>query len=185
MTLHTRRGRYVLLGAVAAAIALSTTGCHVPDPYPATPSTEATKALDELESLPSLEDTKTQLQDAVKEITTAATQLLPALTWDNLHGDTTGNCEAPYEQTDGKRYFLPDAVASGATVSETDWQTILAAAKTSAAKVGATDEQVVQDQPGNHDVWFSGPAGMFIKIGSKKDLVISTYTGCRLPQDKK
>jgi len=45
---------------------------------------------------PSLEGTKTQLQNAVKEITTAATQLLLGLTWDNVHGDITGNCEAPY-----------------------------------------------------------------------------------------
>ncbi|OBB34779.1 LppA family lipoprotein [Mycobacterium sp. 852002-51961_SCH5331710] len=59
------------------------------------------------------------------------------------------------------------------------------AAKESAQKIGATDMQVMQDQPGNHDVWFSGPGGIFIKIGYRGNLVVSGYTGCRLPRDKK
>jgi hypothetical protein len=63
--------------------------------------------------------------------------------------------------------------------------TILAAAKVSAAKLGATDEQVMQDGPANHDVGFYGPAGTFIKIGYQGNLGISAFTGCRLPQDKK
>jgi hypothetical protein len=76
-------------------------------------------------------------------------------------------------------------VATGADISEADWVTILAAAKVSAAKLGATDEQVMQDGPSNHDVGFLGPAGTFIKIGYQGNLCISAFTGCRLPQDKK
>jgi len=40
-------------------------------------------------------------------------------------------------------------------------------------------------QPGKHDVWFSCPAGVFIKFSYKGNMVVSGYTGCRLPQNKK
>lgn len=168
-----------------AALALLTTGCTVPDPYPATPSTDTAQALEQLESLPSLEETKSQVENAVSEIKAAANRAVPSLEWQSLHGETAGNCQAPYEQTDGNRLFLPDAVAVRAEISESDWATILAAAKASAAKLGATEEQVMQDGPRNHDVGFYGPTGMFIKVGYKGNLSVAGYTGCRLPEAKK
>ena len=185
MTFRLTHHRYRLLSAVVMAIALITTGCHVEHPDAPTPSTDATKALDELKSLPSLEETQTAVQNAMNEITAAATKLDSSITWLPMHGDSTGNCEAPYEQTDGKRIFLPDLVSEGARVSESEWATILAAAKTAAQTIGATNVQVIHDAPGNHDVWFSGPTGIYLKIGYQGNLVVSGYTGCRLPQDKK
>ena len=185
MTLRIARYGYGLLGAVVVAIAITTSGCHMENPDAPTPSTDTAKALDELKSLPSLEDTQTAVQNAMNEITTTATKVNPSISWLPMHGGSTGNCEAPYDQSDGKRIFLPDLVAQGAQLSESDWATILAAAKESAAKIGATEVQVMQDQPGNHDVGFYGPTGIFIKIAYKGNLVVSGYTGCRLPQDKK
>lgn len=185
---RTRSGRGLLSTVaitITMAIAITTTGCHVENPDAPTPSTEPAKALDELKSLPSLEDTQAAVQHAMNEITSAATKLDPSITWLPMHGDSTGNCEAPYEQTDGKRIFLPDLVANGAHVSESDWTTILAAAKAAAQKIGATDVQVIHDAPGNHDVWFTGPTGIYLKIGYQGNLVVSGYTGCRLPADKK
>ena len=43
----------------------------------------------------------------------------------------------------------------------------------------------MQNQPGFHDVGFYGPAGLFIKVAYHGNLVISGYTGRRLPRDKK
>ena len=154
-------------------------------PYAPTPSTDATQALEQLKALPSFEDTKTQVQAAVDEITDAASQLISSIIWQTPHEGSSGNCSQPYEQTDGKDYYLPDLVAARVPVSEEDWAQILQVAKDSAARIGATDVQVIHDQPGNHDVWFSGPTGIFIKIGYQGNLVVSGYTGCRLPQDKK
>jgi hypothetical protein len=168
----------------AVAFALLTTGCNVPEPYPATPSTAAAQALEELQALPSLEETKTQVENVVAEIKAAANRLVPSLSWQSLHGETPGNCKAPYEQTDGKRLFLPDEVAAGANISEADWATILAAAKSSAEKLDATDVQVMQDGPRNHDVGFYGPTGIFIKVGYQGNLTVAGYTGCRLPEGK-
>jgi hypothetical protein len=110
--------------------------------------------------------------------------LVPTLNFLSVHGESEGNCEAPFEQTDGKRLFLPDEVASG-NVSEADWSAILATAKEAAAKLGATDVQVMKDQPGNHDVWFQGPTGAFVKVAYHGNFVVSGYTGCRLPAAEK
>ena len=185
MTLRIKRNRSVLLSAVVVAIAITTTGCHVSQPNPPTPSTEATQALDQLKSLPSLEDTTTQVQAAIDEITAAASKAIPGTVWTTAGNEDTGNCEAPYDQTDGKRYFLPNRVAENVVVSEQQWADLLQVAKDTGAKLGATDIQVMQDQPGRHDVWFTGPAGVFIKFSYKGNMVVSGYTGCRLPRDKK
>lgn len=180
----TQPGVRIAIRLCAAVLALLATGCHVEQPHPPTPSSDATQALQQLKSLPSLEETKTQVEQAIAEITAAASKLVPSLVWQSVHGEGQGNCEAPYEQSDGKRVFLPDMLAA-APLSESDWATILAAARQSAATIGATNEQVVRDEPGHHDVWFSGPTGIFIKIAYRGNLVVSGYTGCRLPQDKK
>lgn len=154
-------------------------------PYERTPPTVAAKANDVLKSLPSFEDTKGQVQTAITQITAAASQLIPTITWQTPQEGSGDNCERPYEQTDGKRYFLPNEVASNVDVSEANWARIQQAAKEAAAKLDATDVQVMKDQPGNHDVGFYGPTGLFIKVGYRGNLVISGYTGCRLPRAKK
>ena len=169
----------------AITIAIITTGCHVEQPDPPTPPSQATQALDELKSLPSLEDTVKQVQNAIDEITTAASKTVPDIVWETAPNADAGNCEAPYEQTDGKRNFLPNRVAQNVIISEQAWASLLQVAKDTAARLGATDVQVMQDEPGKHDVWFTGPTGLFIKFSYKGNMVVSGYTGCRLPQSKK
>lgn len=179
------RRHHGFLVAVLVAGALATAGCHVKQPYEPTPPTDAAKALDVLKSLPSLEDTKAQVQAAMNEITTATSKLIPSIIWETPDEGSTGNCERPYEQTDGQRYFLPDKIAVRVPVSEQQWAKIEETAKAAAAKLDATEVQVMKDQPGNHDVGFYGPTGIFIKVGYRGNLVVSGYTGCRLPRDKK
>ncbi len=154
-------------------------------PYEPTPPTAAAKATEVLKSLPSFEDTQTQVQAAITQITTTTSQLIPTITWETPHEGSGDNCERPYEKTDGKRYFLPDAVAANVVVSEGIWEKIQDTAKDAAAKLEATEMQVMKNQPGNHDVGFYGPTGLFIKVGYRGNLVVSGYTGCRLPRDKK
>ena len=179
------QGPHMLFGGTAAAIALAVGGCHVNQPYEPTPPTIAAKATEVLKSLPSFEDTQTQVQAAITQITTTTSQLIPTITWETPHEGSGDNCERPYEQTDGKRYFLPDAVAANVAVSEGTWEKIQDTAKDAAAKLEATEMQVMKNQPGNHDVGFYGPTGLFIKVGYRGNLVVSGYTGCRLPRDKK
>jgi hypothetical protein len=138
------------------ALILALAGCHAEKPYEPTPSTEAAKALQDLKSLPSFEDTKAQVQAAMAEITAGAQTLVPSITRQTFHEGSSGNCDRPYEQANGRDYFFPDQVAVRAAISEEDWAKILQMAKDSAAKIGATDIQVMKNQPGNHDVWLSG-----------------------------
>ncbi|BCO34017.1 MAG TPA: LppA family lipoprotein [Pseudonocardiaceae bacterium] len=171
--------------AIVATV-LVATGCHVKQPYEPTPPTEAAKALEVLKSLPSFEDTKTQVQAAMDEITAAASQLIPSITWETPHDGSVETCHRrPYEQTNARGYLLPDEVAENVDVSEQNWAKIQEVAKEAAAKLDATEMQVMKDQPRNHDVGFYGPTGLFIKVGYAGNLVVSGYTGCRLPRDKK
>lgn len=180
------RRRQGLFFAALAATALAATGCHVNQSHEPTPSTtDAAKALAALKSLPSFEDTQIQVRAAMTEITSATSKLIPSITWETPHEGSGLGCERPYDQTDGRGYFLPDEVAANVPVSEQQWATIQETAKQAAAKIDATDMQVMHDNPGNHDVGFYGPTGIFIKVGYRGNIVVSGYTGCRLPRDKK
>lgn len=174
-----------LLSAAIVVTALATSGCHMYNPYEPTPPTEAAKALEQLKTLPSLEDTQTQVQAAINDITAAASKIVSGMKWKTADNAETDNCQQPYEQTDGKRYFLPNRIAANITVTEQDWAKILHAAKDAAAKIGATDSQVFRDEPGNHDVEIIGPGGLYVRVGYAGNLIVSGYTGCRLPRDKK
>ncbi|ORW02542.1 LppA family lipoprotein [Mycobacterium kyorinense] len=155
-------------------------------PYEPTPPTDAATALEVLKSLPSFEDTQAQVQAAIDQIKAAASQLIPSIIWETPSEGSSENCQRrPYDQADAQGYFLPHAVAVGVPVSEQQWTKIQEAAKESAAKLDATEVQVMKDQPGNHDVGYYGPTGLFIKVSYGGNLVVSGYTGCRLPRDKK
>lgn len=154
-------------------------------PYEPTPPGAAAEALEVVKSLPSFEDTQAQVQAAMTEITSAASQLIPSIVWETPHEGSGIGCERPYEQTGGRGYFLPIRAANHVAVSEQDWAAILAAAKNAAARLGATDSQVMRNEPGDHDVRFYGPAGISIGIGFQNSLVVTGYTGCRLPRDSR
>ena len=145
-----------------------------------TPTSQTANLLDELRALPSLEDTKAQVQAAMDEITRAASAAIPAATWQTADNAQSDWCEPPFS-TLGRRYFLPNRIAANIAVSEQNWADIVKVAKDSAAKVGATNVQVLHDQPGNHDVWFTGPTGISIKVSYQGNMVVAGYTGCRLP----
>lgn len=174
--------------AAGAAIALtvsSTLGCRVNQ----TNSTNTEKATvgnqqvaDELRTLPSLEDATAQVRSVMTEVTTAITAILPAAVWET-RTDTGGfrSCGEPYEDLGGRHNFEPDVYAAGLDVSEQEWARIEDIARTAAAKMGATTVEVMKDAPGDHDVWFEGPAGSSLKVGYAGNLVVSGDTGCRLP----
>jgi hypothetical protein len=167
-----------------AAIALAATGCHVTGPYEPTPPNDAASALQTLQSLPSLEDTQRQVQAVMDDVKSAAAQFVPAITWISPHAGSGLGCQKPYEQTEGKGYILPDEIAVDVPVSEEQWSQIQDAAKKAAVSLEANEIQVMQNQPGFHDVGFYGPAGLFIKVAYHGNLVVSGYTGCRLPHEK-
>ncbi|WP_235659060.1 LppA family lipoprotein [Mycobacteroides abscessus] len=173
------------IGCITATVMLTLTGCNMDSSYTPTSSSDAAHALEELRALPSLEDTQRQLESALAEIKSAAESLIPSIQWQEFDKGSKGNCAKPYDQSDGQSIYLPDAVAVRTNISDEDWLAIQQATKKVAAKLGATESQMMQDKPGKHDIGFYGPAGTFIKLGYSGNLVISAYTGCRLPALKK
>ncbi|SLI42299.1 lipoprotein LppV [Mycobacteroides abscessus subsp. bolletii] len=155
------------------------------DRYQRTSPTEATKAEATLASLPSLEETKEQVQNAINEIISTASNLNPEISWRQSNNADSGGCLPPYDTTKGQTAFLPNSIAANANISEAQWTNIFEAAKASAAKIGATEVQVYHDSPGNHDVRYSSNTGTFIKVGYAGNLIISGSTGCRLSAHKK
>lgn len=155
------------------------------NPYEPTPPDESAKALQELKTFPSLEDTKAQLQKAIESIKASAEERIPNIVWTEHDKGAKAGCFKPYDQSDGQSLYLPNAVADNIVISEDDWTAMLTAARNAASQLGALNSQVMQDQPGNHDVRFYGAAGIALGIGFQKSLVITGYTGCRLPAVKK
>ncbi len=168
--------------AVLAAVAVTATGCAMTQPGSPAPAGSA-EITATLMALPSLEDTKAQLAGAIDEIATAATGIVPGMRFTDYHGESGLTCNGPYEGSGARGRYLPNRVGEGAAVSEEQWTRIAEAARAAAATVEATDVTVVKDAPGDHDVWFTGPGGSSIKVAYQVNLVISGYTGCRLPKE--
>jgi hypothetical protein len=141
----------------------------------------AAQARTEIAALPSLEDTKTQLTGAVDQIVTAVKAVLPKAVWDDGGNETTTSCNSSYADTDGKMWFAPNRVVPEVPLRPEKWDTIAAAAREAAGRIGATEVQVERDLPTNRNVWFRGPAGMAIQLAYQGNLVIAGTTGCRLP----
>jgi len=155
----------------------------VTQPYEPTPPSTAAEALESLKSLPSFEDTQARVQDAMNEIVRAATDLIPSIAWQTADNADTGKCPKPYDQSDGRSSYLANRFAEDLSISEEQWAGIQQAARAAAARIDATEVQVMHDGPGDHDVGFYGPAGVFVKVSYAGNLVVAGYTGCRLPSD--
>ena len=171
-----------ITAALCAALLLTATGCTMTHPGSPQPTASA-DINDQLMAWPSLEETKRQLEGVVDEISTVASTIVPGLTFGDFHGESGLKCDGPYADTAARGRYLPDRAGEDATVSEEQWAKVLDVAKAAAAKVGAMDVQVMKDNPGDHDVWFTGPGGIAIKLSSRVNLVISGYTGCRLLEE--
>ncbi len=179
----TRRPQQGLTHIIAITIALSASGCHVNGPYDPTPPTEAAKALQALKSLPSLEDEQAKLQAVIDQIASAASALVPGITWTTDNDTSSAECDHPYDQSPGVSRYLPDRIAADVAISEQQWAEIQHAAQQAAAALQATESQVMRDSPGSHDIGFYGPAGLFVKVSYRGNLVVAGYTGCRLPRE--
>lgn len=156
-------------------------------PYEPTPPTAADEAAHVLQSLPSLEETQRQVQQAVDVIKAAVGRIIPGVTWQS-NTDASGlrsQCPKPYDQSKGGYFTLPNEIAVRVPISESQWSQVQQAATEAAAKLEATEIQVMRNEPGFHDVGFYGPGGLFIKVGYHGNLVVSGDTGCRLPANEK
>lgn len=170
--------------AVAAVAVLTLTGCGsdvLDEPYEKPSPTVTADSAAILETLPSLEDTEVQMTSAVEQIGAYAATLVPGMEWSWIRDRTGGGCLGRYEDTDGKLVYSKNYVSPG-PIPDAVWPAVFEQARTLAAAAGATEYQTFHDSPGNHEVRFYSPEATFITVGSLTASVISSGTGCRLPQ---
>lgn len=172
--------------AVAVVAVLTLTGCGsdvLDDPYEKPSPTLTADSAAALESLPSLEDTEVQMTSAVEQIGAFVATLVPGMEWTWIRDRRGGGCLGRYEDTDGKLVYSKNYASPG-PIPDALWPAVFEQARTLAAAVGATEYETFHDEPGNHEVRFYSPEATFITVGSLTASVISSSTGCRLPQAK-
>jgi len=136
-----------------------------------------------LETLPSLEDTEVQMTSAVEQIGAFIDTLVPGRKWTWTRDRSAGGCLGRYGDTDGELVYSKNYLSKG-PIPDALWPDIFEQARTLAAAVGATEYETFHDDPGNHDVRFYSPEFTSITVSSRGNAVITSSTGCRLPQEK-
>lgn len=170
--------------AVAVAAVLTLTGCGsdvLDNPYDKPGPAVTADAAAILESLPSLEDTEVQVRTAVERIAAFVDTLVPRREWTWTRDRSAGGCLGRYGDTDGESVYSKNYLSKG-PIPDAVWPAIFEQARTLAAAVGATEYETFHDDPGNHDVRFYSPEFTSITVSSRGNAVISSSTGCRLPQ---
>jgi hypothetical protein len=170
-----------LAAGVVVVAALMLTGCGgvLDDPYKATGGADTAAAAAKLVTWPSLEETEARVQQAVVELATYVSTLVPGLQWHWNRDRSPGGCSQPYDQTEGKNVHLRNYVASG-PIPDQVWPQARQRAQELAAGLGATGGQGFKDQPGDHDARFYSPEGTVLWLASTVNAAISSDTGCRL-----
>lgn len=166
--------------ALTVALVLSMTGCGMyENPYQKSGPEETAGAAEKLVSLPSLEDTETQVRQAVEELGAHVSSLVPGLTWRWIRSRSSADCDPPYDQTQGQQVRLQFYSASRGIPDEV-WPQVRDRARELAARVGATESEKFANEPGHHNVRFFSREGTAFQVGSQ-GAVITSNTGCRLP----
>jgi len=171
-----------LAACVVVVAAMMLTGCGgvLDDPYKATGEADTAVAAAKLVPLPSLEETEARVQQAVVELATYISTLVPTLQWHWSGNRSPGFCGRPYDETQGSRVYLPDYLALG-PIPDSVWPQALQRTKELAASLGATGGQGFKDQPGDHLARFYSPEGTVLSLGTAVNAIIGSNTGCRLP----
>lgn len=178
----TRPRRWSTAVAVAAVFTLTGCGSDVLDnPYEKPSPAVTADSAAVLATLPSLEDTEVKIQSAVEELGAFVATLVPGMEWTWIRDRSPSRCSEPYGDTDGELVYSKNYVAPG-PIPDAVWPAVFEQARTLAAAVGATKYQTFHDNPGNHEVRFYSPEATFITVGSGTAAVITSSTGCRLPQ---
>ena len=171
-----------LAACVVVVAAMMLTGCGgvLDDPYKATGGADTATAAAKLVPLPSLEETEARVRQAVLELGTYTSTLVPGLQWHWDGNRSPRGCGRPYDETQGSSVHLPDYLAFG-PIPDAAWPQASQRAKELAASLGATGGQGFKDQPGDHLARFYSPQGTVLSLGTAVNAIISGDTGCRLP----
>lgn len=153
--------------------------------------TETSQAAKELQTRPTLEDTQARLKQAFEDLATYASSLVPGMTWKWVNTDQyPSGCDAPFDQTAGRKYHMPDYVtqggdtAHGGGIPDAVWPAYREKARQLAAELGATETDTFpfKEDVGDRQARFFGSNGTVLWIATR---AIHGDTGCRLPAAEK
>ncbi|MTE14145.1 LppA family lipoprotein [Nocardia aurantiaca] len=176
----------IAAAALTLAMIATITGCDSLDnPYKKTGPAETAQAQQVLLSRPTFEDTHARVTKAVEDLAAYASSLVPGMTWHWTDKDRQPSaCAAPYDQTAGRDFSLPNYVTEGGDpthggIPDAVWPQVREKARQLAADLGATqtDPVPVTETPGNREARFIGDNGTVLWLSTR---VISSETGCRL-----
>lgn len=183
--------RISIAAVLTAAVIAVTTGCDSLDSeYKKTGTAETAQAEQELRSRPTLEDTHAHVKQAVEDLAAYASSLVPGMTWKWMSTDRSPRaCDAPFDQTAGKKLDLPDYITEGGDsahggIPDSVWPQVREKARQLAADLGATESDPLPttEKPGDRDARFYGSNGTVLWLSTRG---ISSETGCRLPAAEK
>lgn len=137
----------------------------------------------ELQNRDSLEDTVAAYTTMESEIRAAVTAAVPSVVWVLEQPAGGAGCRAPFDHINGKIAGLESWGAPG-SIPDDAWPDALTATEQVAARYGFDSTQVIVDQPGRHQARLSSSAtGAHTDLGTSVNVVLSTITGCHLPED--
>ncbi|WP_067468639.1 LppA family lipoprotein [Nocardia amamiensis] len=174
-----------LLASIVAAAILSGCGSNLDNPDHPVTKDEIGHAEAKMRQLPSVEATERQLIAIIHQIADAAKTIAPELDWriDVNRGQDTLGCPSPYLETDGVS-MSTDRLVSLVPIADSEWPSVLNAARDIAAQNGITSLTIRVDKPGDHDVILHSPDnGNEIKLGTYKAALIGGSTGCRYREE--
>ncbi|WP_405498318.1 LppA family lipoprotein [Nocardia sp. NBC_00511] len=154
--------------------------------YQKTNSTDTAQANKDLASRPSLEESATDLKQAVEQLAAYASSLVPGMTWQPDTASSPYACDAPYDQTNGRQIHIPAYTtqggdsAHGGGIPDDVWPQVRDKARELAAGLGATENDPFpfNEKVGDRQARFYGPNGTVLWLATR---AISGDTGCRLP----
>lgn len=132
-----------------------------------------------LRAKPSFEVAQDQYRRAVQDMATQVTGLVPGLSW-QLKEDSWRGCGGDFVHTAGVQAYV--YVTFSGPIPDDQWPAALQIVRDGAQRLGATGSGVLADNPGDHDVGFSGGDGLEIEFGTKAATILSAKSDCRLRQ---
>jgi hypothetical protein len=132
-----------------------------------------------LQGLTRLDEVALEFEMFSWRIAAAVDGVVPGLVWEE--GQRVGKLACPGELVDSDGFVISTTMLVSSTpIPPEKWMPALAAVQSVAAEMGLTELTVRQDQPSSHDVMLNGSDGASLTFGSRKAVLISMTTPCRL-----
>ena len=143
-------------------------------------SPEQTSALESrLRTKPPAEVAQQQYRAALTQMADAIAALVPGLSW-SMDRDGWTDCGGDYAGTRGRAAYFQ--LGFKGPVPDDKWDRAVQIVRDGAKQFGANDFGVMKNNPGDHDVYVSGPDGVEFKFGTQVDAVLTAQSDCRISQ---